>query len=784
MQLRGMDIATTKTMRFGQDIRRVEDNRLITGKGRYVGNIAVAGVAHLVLLRSPHAHAEIISLDVAAAKAAPGVIAVFTAADLQEAGIEPLASAPMFKRADGSPRAEPPRRLLAQGRVRHLGEAVVAIIAETRKAGMDAAELVMVDYDMLPAVIAMRKAIAPGAFALCDDAPDNIAGEMRHGDAAATDAAFAAAAHIVALDVVNQRLVTNAMEPRSILAIPRDGRIIVHNASQSPTAVREVLSNSILQEPEENIRIVVGDIGGGFGMKGTVHNEEMLAVFAARRLDRPVRYVADRSEEFLTSVHSRDNLSQAALALDDAGKILGLRVDTLANLGAYVTPIGLLVPCVLGPKVITGTYQVPVLDVRVRGVLTNTMSTSAYRGAGRPEALFLIERLMDAAAAKLGISAAEIRRRNFVQPAAMPYTTAHGEVYDCGNFPYFLDRMMEVADDAGFAARRAAAEARGLLLGRGITSYIEWTGGYAFTEVVDVIVTGDRRIIVHSATQAMGQGLETAYTQLIADRLVDDPALVPVIQGDTDIVKGPGSFGSRSAFVGGSAVARGADVWVETALPLAAEALEAADADLEFSAGHFQIAGTDRGIDMFELAGRQPESSIGIKTTYTAQGSGWPNGCHVAEVEIDPETGVPTIVRYATVDDVGNAINEMLVEGQVHGGIVQGAGQAMFEACRYDENGQLVTGSFMDYQMPRAADFPSFVTVIDQSVPCTTNMLGIKGCGESGTVGATPTLVNAVLDALRPLGGHDIERPATPCAIWRAIQAARSKSPPPDVTGL
>ena len=780
-----MDIARTQTKaRFGQDIRRVEDDRLITGKGKYVGNIAVDGMVHLVLLRSPYAHAEIVALDVASARAAPGVIAVFTAADLQEAGLQPLRSAPMFKRADGSPLAEPPRRLLAQGRVRHLGEAVVAIVADSRAEGMDAAELVVVDYDALPAVVSMTEAIAPGAFALCDEAPDNVAAEMRHGDATATDAAFNMAAHVVELDIVNQRLVTNSMEPRSILAIPENGRIIVHNASQSPTAVREMISKDILREPEENIRVVVGDIGGGFGMKGTVHNEEMLAVFAARKLGRPVRYVADRGEEFLTSVHSRDNLSHAALALDENGKILGLRVDTLANVGAYIIPIGLLVPCILGPKVITGTYQVPALDVRVRGVLTNTMSTSAYRGAGRPEALFLIERLMDKAAVKLGLSAVEIRRRNFVQPEAMPYTTAHGEVYDCGNFPYFLDRMLEVADDAGFAARRAEAEARGMLLGRGITSYIEWTGGYAFTEIVDVIVTGDRKITVHSATQAMGQGLETAYTQLIADRLGVDPALVTVVQGDTDIVKGPGSFGSRSAFVGGSAVAHGADVWVETALPLAAEALEAADADLEFSAGKFQIAGTDRGIGMFELAGRQPEEKIAIKTSHTVQSSGWPNGCHVAEVEIDPETGVPKIIRYSTVDDVGNAINEMLVEGQVHGGIAQGAGQAMFEVCRYDEAGQLISGSFMDYQMPRAADFPNFVTLIDQSVPCTTNMLGVKGCGESGTVGATPTLVNAVLDALRPLGVQDIEMPATPFAIWQAIETARSKSPPSGALGL
>ncbi|MDE8344854.1 MAG: xanthine dehydrogenase family protein molybdopterin-binding subunit [Acidocella sp.] len=760
--------------RFGRNIRRVEDERLITGRGRYVGNIATDGVAELVFVRSPHAHAEITGLDVSAARTAPGVIAVYTVEDLEEAGIGAIGTIPMFKRADGSDIAAPPRFLLAKGRVRHVGEPVVAIVAQTKAQALDAAELVVVDYDTLPAVVDMEAAIA-GAVVLCPAAPDNIGAEIVHGDAAAVDAAFAAAAHVVSLDIMNQRLVANAMEPRSILAMPEKDRIAVYNASQAPTLVQDFLSQSVLMEPAEAIHVVVGDIGGGFGMKASVHNEEAVTVFAARKLGQAVRFIAERGEEFASSVHGRDQASKASLALDAQGKILGLRVDTLANLGAYIMPVGLLIPFVLGPKILPGTYHVPSIHVRIRGVLTNTMSTAAYRGAGRPESLYIIERLMDAAAAKSGIGAAEIRRRNFIQPAAMPATTIMGEVYDCGNFPYFLEQALARADDAGFAARRAEAEARGKKLGRGITSYVEWTGAYAFTETVDVTVTGDHRVIVHSATQAMGQGLETAYTQLIADRLGVDPMLVSVVQGDTDIVMGPGSYGSRSAFVGGSAVAHGADTWVETALPLAAEALEAANADIVFGQGAFTISGTDRGIGIFDLAGKQAGGQIAIKATHTVENSSWPNGCHIAEVEIDPDTGVSDIKRYTTVDDVGNAINQMLVEGQIHGGIAQGTGQALHEICRYDsEGGQLVTGSFMDYQMPRAADFPSFDVTIDQSVPCTTNMLGVKGCGESGTVAATPTIINAMLDALRPLGVSDLPMPATPFAVWEAVQAARA----------
>jgi carbon-monoxide dehydrogenase large subunit len=758
--------------RFGRNILRVEDDRLITGKGRYVGNVPAANAAHLILLRSPYAHAEIRGLDTAAAAAMPGVIAIFTTADLEADGVNAVPVIPMLARADGTPNASPPRRFLAKGRVRHLGEPVAAIIAETKAAGLDAAEAIIVDYEGLPAVVDMHEAIAPGAAALCPEAPDNISAEIAFGDAAAVDAAFAGAAHVVKVGMVNQRLVANAMEPRSILAAPdSEGRIVINYASQAPTLAQDFFSQAVLNEPGEKIRVVVGDIGGGFGMKASVHNEEALTVYAARKLNRAVRYFADRGEEFLSSVHGRDHVTTAEMALDSDGKILGVKVDTLANLGAYLMPVGALIPLILGPKVLPGTYHLPSLHIRVRGVLTNTMPTAAYRGAGRPENLFTIERLMDDAAVALGLDPAELRRRNLVQPGAMPYKSAMGEVYDSGNFPQMLDGVLAASDWTGFAARKAEAKTRGKLLGHAITSYIEWTGAYQFTETVDVIVTADR-VIVNSATQAMGQGLETAYTQLIANKLGVDPSVVSICQGDTDVVKGPGSYGSRSAYVGGAAVARGAEDWIETALPIAAEALEAAAADVEYGIGAFKIVGTDREIGIFELAGQQETKQIAIKATNTVENSSWPNGAHVAEVEIDPETGIPQITRYSTVDDVGYTINQMLVEGQIHGGIAQGTGQALFESCRYDESGQLITGSFMDYQMPRAADFPSFDINIDQSVPCVTNPLGVKGCGESGTVASTPTIVNAVLDALRPLGVKHIEMPLTPFAIWQAIQAA------------
>ncbi len=759
--------------RFGRQMLRVEDKRLLTGKGRYTDNLAPDGLLHLVVLRAAHAHAEILSIDASEALAMPGVIAIYTGDDLADVPAIPFI--PMFKRADGSGTTAPDRVLLARGTVRHVGQPVAAIVATTRALAEDAAELIAVEYKVLQAVTDMRAAIQPGAPLVCPAAPDNIAAEAQHGDAAATAAAFAGAAHVVTLDLVNQRLVAAPMERRNAIGSVEagSGRSVLDIPSQSPSGAMQGLA-PILGRPAEEIHVVVGDIGGGFGMKATLHLEEMLAAYAATKLGRPVKFVADRGEDFLASVHGRDNLSHAELALDADGHILALKVHTLANMGAYLAPVATLIPLALGPKVLPGTYHIPTMHLHAQAVLTHTMSTSAYRGAGRPEAIYIIERLMDAAAAQLGLDPTEIRRRNFVKPEAMPYKSAMGEVYDVGKFGAMLENSIARSDLPGFAQRKAAEAARGRLLGRGISSYIEWTGAYEFTETVDVTVTGEGRVIVHSATQAMGQGLETTYTNLVADKLGIDPDLITVIQGDTDLVRGPGSFASRSAFVGGSAVAHSAETWISTATSLAADALEASAPDIQYETGRFVIAGTDRDIGIFELADRQPERKIAIKASHTVAGSSWPNGCHICELAIDPETGATEITRYVTTDDVGTALNAMLVEGQVHGGIAQGVGQALLENCVYDANGELLSGSFTDYAMPRAEDFPTFDVMLDQSVPCSTNPLGVKGCGESGTVGSVPAVVNAVLDALRPLGVGTIDMPATPFAIWQAIQSAKT----------
>jgi len=764
--------------RFGgkQLTERVEDVRLLTGQGRYVDDLRIDGALHVVFVRSTYAHARLRGIDAEAARAMPGVRAIWTGADLANDGVEPLPVPALFKRPDGTPMATAPRRALALERVRYVGEPVVAVVAESRAQALDAAEAIVIDYEELPAVVDVREATAAGAPVLWPEAPDNVAAEARHGDAEATARAFASAAHVVRLELVNQRLVASPMEPRNTVAVfdRESGRLTLHASAQNPTALKQVLSQNILHLPPEKVRVVVRDIGGGFGMRAHLTPEDAVVAYAALKLACAVRWRADRSEDFQSAVQGRDQFSRAELALDAEGRILALRVDTLANAGAYLAPPTAPIPLALSPKVITGAYAIPVADIRVRLVLTNTVTVSAYRGAGRPEAIYLIERLMDAAAAKLGLDPAEIRRRNLIPASVMPYRNATGETYDTGNFVHFLERALEAADWNGFPARRAAAAARGRLLGRGLSYYIEWTGANALNETVEVIVEADGRVVVHSATQAMGQGLETAYTQLVAERLGIAPDRIAIVQGDTDLVQGFGSMGSRSLYIGGSAIVAGADRLIEHAKTLAADALEAAAADIEFADGRFTIVGTDRSIGLFELAARQAERRLAITMKNAVTGPSWPNGCHVCEVEIDPETGVARIVRYTTCDDVGRAINRTLVAGQLHGGIAQGVGQALYENAVYDrQTGQLVTGSYMDYTLPRADDLPSFAINIDESVPSTTNLLGAKGAGESGTVGSIPAVMNAVIDALRPLGIDHLDMPATPHAIWQAIRKAK-----------
>lgn len=759
-----------ESARFGasRTQKRLEDDRLLKGAGQYSDDRAFERLAWMVLVRSPHAHAKIAACDLAAARAAPGVLAAWSIAELKADGVGHIPFPPLFKQADGSPMEAPLRTLLADGRVYCVGQAVAAIVAETREQAQDAAELVAPDYEDLPCVIDPRRAIENGAPQLWAEAPGNVAAEARYGDAAAMDAAITAAAHVTKLELHNQRLIANAIEPRAAIAVFESGRTTLYTQNQTPTGARQLLGEVFKAKPED-FRVIVGDIGGGFGMKTGLTPEDALVCYAAKKLGRPVKWRAERSEEFLAAHMGRDQHFRAELALDADGRILGLRTDILGNIGAVPVGSSAIIPLVLGPKVQATVYHVPVVDYRVRAVLTNTMATGAYRGAGRPEANHLIERLMDEAGREMGIDPVEIRRRNFIAPERFPYKTHLGDLYDVGAFARMLDGVLEAADWQGFEARRKASAARGRLRGRGLASYLEWTGAIP-TETVDIQVDADGGVTVFSGTQAMGQGLETTYTQLITEVLQLSPGRITIVQGDTDRANGVGSVGSRSAFVGGSAVVAAGRRVVVRGKELAAEALEAAPGDIEYRDGRFGIAGTDRGIALEELAAKQPDRIVRVSATETPSTPSWPNGAMVCEVEIDPETGVVEVARVTSCDDIGRIINHAIVEGQVHGGVAQGVGQALWEQSAYDaESGQLLTGSLMDYCVPRAADLPSVNAGFDESVPCTTNLLGVKGCGELGTIGSVPAVVNAVRDALDGRGGP-LEMPLTAERVWRALQ--------------
>ncbi|MCO5123561.1 MAG: xanthine dehydrogenase family protein molybdopterin-binding subunit [Rhizobacter sp.] len=758
----------------GKTVRRIEDPALVTGRGQFTDDLTRPGQAHLVFLRSPHAHARLLSVDAAAARAMPGVLAVFTGVDLAAAGVKPINVPLPFPRPDGSPGATAARHVLAVDRVRYVGEAVAAVVAESREAAHNAAEAILADYEDLPAVVDVFAAMAPGAPVLCDAAPDNIAAEMRHGDAAATDAAFARAAHVVALDLVNQRLAPSTMEPRVVLAEIDAGRIIVTLSSQMPTAVRDGIAAALPGLTGEQVRVRVGDVGGGFGMKTGLYPEEVVVAHAARSLQRPVKWCAQRLEEFAASVHGRDQVGRAELALDADGKVLALRLRSFANVGAYATLTGVAIPLMIGPWVTTSIYDIPVISLHLTAVMTNCMSTGAYRGAGRPEAIYTVERLMDAAAREIGLDPAELRRRNMIRPAQMPYTNPMAQVYDVGEFEKILDQGLALADWSGFEARRAASKARGLLRGRGIATFLEWTGGMALAENVTVNVLPEGIIELVSATQAMGQGIATSYAQLAVDTFGVPIENIRIVQGDTDRANGFGSAGSRSLFTGGAAVQVASERTIEHAKALAGEALEVAPADIDYRAGRFSVVGTDVGIGLFDLAAQQATARITAQGDATAGAPSWPNACHVCEVEIDPATGAVTVAAYASVNDIGRIVSPTIVRGQIEGGAVQGIGQALSEQVIYDaDSGQIVTASFMDYALPHADTFIGFKTAFDTSVPCTTNLLGAKGVGELGTIGATPAVVNAVVDALASAGlGRDAERvqmPLTGERVWRAL---------------
>jgi carbon-monoxide dehydrogenase large subunit len=761
---------------IGQAITRREDQRLLTGQGKYIDDMSLPNEAHVVFVRSPYARARIKSIDVSAARSAGGVLAVLTGKDLSAEGIGSFPIQPGLQRADGKPMTAPPYYPLALDEARFVGEAVAAVIAETRAEAQDAAEQVAVDYEELQPVTTIEAALAGGAPPVWHDAPRNIAAEMQFGNPQACDEAFARAKHVAKVHVTNQRLVPVTMEPRGSIGEfdAASGRYILHTSCQNPAGLQKTLAESILQVPMDKVRVRVYDVGGGFGMKTMLYPEDCVCAYAARKIGRPVHWRATRSEDFLAGSHGRDQVNDAELALDADGKILGMRIRIVGNVGAYGSSPGAIIVVAVGPKVITGVYHIPALDLKAQAVLTNTNIVSAYRGAGRPEAIYLMERLMDQAAADLRIDQAELRRRNLIPPSAMPYTTPMGEVFDSGDFPNIMNRILQAADWKGFEQRRAQSKARGKLRGRALSSFLEWTG-VVHEETIELHVEADGRILVYTAMQAMGQGIETSYVQILAETLDVDPERITIVQGDSDVAQGLGSMGSRSLYIGGSAMLTASQETIEKGRQLAAETLEVAGPDVVYQSGRFSVAGTDLGIDLFELAGRQPQRRIAIVTNQKVGGVSWPNSCHVCEVEVDPETGITQIVRYTTVDDVGRVVNPLIVAGQVHGGIAQAVGQAMLEDARYDaQSGQLITGSFLDYCVPRADDLPSFSTSTDQSQPCKINPLGAKGVGELGTVGGTPTVVNAIIDALRPLGVQHIDMPATAERVWRAIQHSRA----------
>ncbi len=761
-----------ESARFGasRSQKRIEDDRLLTGRGLFSDDRAFPEAAALVLLRSPYAHAAVTSIDLADARSAPGVLAVWSIEDLKQDALGHIPFPPLFKQADGSPMEAPLRTLLADGTVYHVGQAVVAVVAQTREQAQDAAERVTIDFEELPCVTDPRRAIEDGAPQLWPGAPNNIAAESRYGDTKAMDDALSRAARVVELELHNQRLIANAIEPRCAIAVHASGRTTLYTQNQTSTGARQLLGDVFKTKPED-FRIIVGDIGGGFGMKTGLTPEDALVCYAARKLGRPVKWRGERSEEFLAAHMGRDQHYSAALALDKDGKILGLRMRMIANIGAVPVGSSAIIPLALGPKVQATVYHVPVIDYHVRAVLTNTMATGAYRGAGRPEANYLMERLMDRAAREMKIDPVELRRRNFIRPEQFPYATHLGETYDVGEFARVLDRALEVADWKGYPARAADSKRRGKLRGRGLSSYLEWTGALP-TETVDIEVAADGKVTVFSGTQAMGQGLETTYAQLITEVLQIPIASIEIVQGDTDRANGVGSVGSRSAFVGGSAVVAAGREVIVRGKELAAEVLEAAPADIEYHDGRFHIAGTDRAVGLAELATRQPDRVVRVSATQTPSTPSWPNGAQICEVEIDEETGVVEVVRHSSCDDLGRIINHPIVEGQVHGGVAQGLGQALFEQAVYDESsGQLLTGSLMDYAVPRAADLPPVRCAFEEGIPCKTNLLGVKGCGEIGTIGSVPAAVHAVLDALAERGVSHLEMPLTPERIWRALHA-------------
>jgi len=785
---------------IGASVRRKEDLRFLTGRGNYVDDINRHGQVYAHILRSPHPHAQIRKIDTAKAKAASGVIAVFTAADMAADQIGTLPCGWGVKNKDGTPMKEPPHPVLATDKVRHVGDPVAVVIGESRAAARDAAELIEVDYKELPAVASSAEALKKGAALVWDDAAGNVCYDWHIGDKDAVDAAFAKAHKVAKLDLTNNRLIPNAMEPRAAIGDfdPGTGDYTLYTTSQNPHVIRLLMGAYVLHLPEHKLRVVAPDVGGGFGSKIYHYAEEAIVTWAASKIKRPVKWTADRSESFMSDAHGRDHATHAELALDKDGKFLALRISTVANLGAYLSTFAPAVPTYLYATLLAGVYTTPAIYCEVKSVFTNTVPVDAYRGAGRPEASYLLERIVDTAAAEMKMDRVEIRRRNFIPNSAFPYQTPVAVQYDSGDYGATLDQALKGADWAGIAGRKAEAKKRGKLRGIGISTYIEACGvapsniagalgaRAGLYEVANVRVNPTGSITVLTGTHAHGQGHETTFAQVVAGTLGVAFDQVDVVHGDTARVPfGMGTYGSRSLAVGGSALVKAMDKIVAKGKKIAAHLLEASDADIEFKDGKFTVAGTDRSKTFGDvaLAAYVPHNypldvlEPGLEETafYDPKNFTFPGGCHIAEVEIDPDTGVTTLVNFTAVDDVGRVINPMIVEGQVQGGVAQGVGQALLETCVYDQGGQLLTGSMQDYCMPRADNLPN-VSVATHTTLCTHNPLGVKGCGEVGSIGSPPAIINAIVDALGEYGVRHIEMPATPQRVWQTIKSAQAKA--------
>ncbi|WP_436637171.1 xanthine dehydrogenase family protein molybdopterin-binding subunit [Microbaculum sp. FT89] len=779
---------------IGARVKRVEDQRFITGKGHYVDDVNREGQTYAYFLRSPHAHARIKGINASQATAMDGVRVVLTGEDLAADGIGPLPCGWMIHSKDGSPMVTPGHPCLAQGKVRYVGDPVCVVIADSIELARDAAEQIDVDYEVLPAVVDVAKSQGSG-IAVHEEAPRNTAYEWELGDKAAVEAAFAKAHHVTKIDLVNNRLIPNAMEPRAAVAEydSGTGHTTVWTTSQNPHVARLVMSAFLNVSPEHKLRVIAPDVGGGFGSKIYVYPEETVSAWASKKVGKPVKWTADRTEAFLSDAHGRDHATHAELAMDERGRFLAMRVKTLANVGGYMSLFASSVPTYLYATLLSGQYDIPAIYAEVDAVYTTTTPVDAYRGAGRPEATFVVERLVEVAAREIGVDPATLRKRNFIRK--FPHQTPVIMAYDIGDYHASLNKAMEVADYKGFGKRKRESARRGKLRGIGFSTYIEACGiapsqavgslgaGVGLWESAEVRVNPVGTVEVLTGSHSHGQGHETTFAQLVADRLGIPFENVSIVHGDTDKVQfGMGTYGSRSGAVGMSAISTALDKVVAKGKKIAAHLLEAAEADIDFKDGNFTVKGTDKAIDWTSLAlgayvahGFPPsEIEPGLKETsfYDPTNFTFPAGCHICEVELDPDTGVTEIVNWVAVDDFGTVINPMIVEGQVHGGIAQGVGQALLEGTRYDSDGQLLSGSFMDYTMPRADNLPSF-TVDTTVTACPSNPLGMKGCGEAGAIAAPAAVVNAVTDAL---GHEDLAMPATPQAVWRAARKTAQRA--------